>query len=45
MIGQVFKWIFLLVLLIFLVILGYAIFGDFSVPEKELRQPVILDVD
>jgi len=45
MFGQLVKWLFILLVLVFLVILGYAILGDFSAPEEEVRQPVIIDVD
>jgi len=45
MFGKLVKWLFILLVLAFLVVLGYAFLGDFRAPEEEVRQPVVIDVD
>ena len=47
---RLFKWLFYLIILAFLVLVGYAYLGpffgaDFAPPESELRQDIILNVE
>ncbi|QFS83321.1 hypothetical protein FIU97_10820 [Roseivivax sp. THAF40] len=48
--GRLLKWLFYLVILAAIALVGYAYLGeffgaDFSPPQAEIRQPVDLDVD
>ncbi|MFT4999291.1 MAG: hypothetical protein ACI861_000667 [Paracoccaceae bacterium] len=43
--GRIIKWIFILVVIGFLVVLGKALFGDLSAPQGEVTKEVTIDVD
>lgn len=43
--GRIIKWLFILIVLMALVVLGYALFGDFSAPGQDVAKPVQIDVD
>lgn len=43
--GRLIKFLFLVVVLIALAVVGYAFFGDLSAPQSEVSTPVVLDAD
>ena len=43
--GRLIKWLFILMVLGAIVIVGYAYIGDFQAPTQEIRTPVEIDVD
>jgi len=48
--GKLIKLLFMLSILFFIMLVGYAYVGpffgaDFSAPQKEVRQPLILNAD
>jgi len=43
--GRIIKWLFVLVILCFAVVVAYALVGSFPPPTHELTIPVTIDVD
>jgi hypothetical protein len=43
--GRIIKWILVFLLILLLVIIGYALLGDLSAPVQEVVKPVTIDVD
>lgn len=43
--GRIIKWVFILIILGFLAVIGNMFLGDLSAPVQDVTQPVTIDVD